>query len=195
MKRLWSQIPAGEAFPERAVPASGAASGRVCFSTDPEGVLAAHAWPGWRLGSQLVCPPLLSLLILLVSSRCSRSLGHLVREHPGVAWGKSGRPSNSHSPHLGMCSWDSDLPCPGPVGTSPGQEHVGLVSAASPRPHPRAFAPAIPAAGIPSLCLSLSPFKSLSRGHFLSEATLTILPEIAAPTPDPSLGPVSPNHN
>ena len=75
--------------------------GRVCFSTDPEGVLVAQAWPGRRLGSQPVCPPLLSLLTLLVSPHGSRSLGHLVREHPGAAWARSGHPSKSRSPHLG----------------------------------------------------------------------------------------------
>jgi len=151
----------------------------------------AQAWPGRRLGSQPVCPPLLSLLTLLVSPHCSRSLGHLVSEHPGVAWGRSGHPSKSRSLTWGTCAWDLDLPGPRPVGTSPGQERV--VMCRLPQASPQGLCTSH------SLCwdafpLPLSRFKSLSRGHLLSEATLTILRETAAPTPDPSLGPVSPNH-
>lgn len=159
-----------------------AARWRVCFSTDPEGVLVAQAWPGRRLGSQPICSPLLCLLTLLVSPHCSRSLGHLVREHPGVAWGRSGHPSKSRSPHLGHVRLGL-----GPTG-SWACGHIAWAGGSLPQASPQGLCTSHSLCRMPALCLSLSASKSLSRGHLLSEATLTILGEMAAPTPDPSLG-------
>ena len=143
-------------------------------------------WLGFRPSSQPLCPALLSLLTLLVSSpHCPKSLGHWSRDQPWRDLGQVKAPFQElQSPHLG----DTHLSpltyrVLGPWACHLGKEHTGPVSATSCMLHPRTFALVIPSARMPSLRPSLAPFKSLPRCRFLSEATLTILCETADPTP------------
>lgn len=143
-------------------------------------------WLGCRASSQPLCPALLSLLTLLVSSpHCPKSLGHWSRDHPWSNLGQVKAPFQElQSPHLGDTHLNPlTYRVLGPWACHLGKEHIGP-SAASCVLRPRTFALVIPSARMPSIQPSLAaPFKSLPRCHFLSEATLTILRETADPTP------------
>lgn len=155
--------------------------GASVSSTDPEG----SWWPkrGQVGGSALslsALPSSASSHLLFPS--LLQKLGPLGKRASWSGLGRSGHPSKSRSPHLGHVRLGLDSPGPGPVGTSPGQEGASQAS-------PQGLCTSHSSAGcLPSAFLSLLASKSLSRGHLLSEATLTILGEMAAPTPDPSLG-------